>query len=36
MSKPDFSLATVDMRRLVDYLLSSTHPSGKSTARYFT
>ena len=35
MSEPDFSLAKLDVGKLVDYLLSSSHPGGKSKARFF-
>ena len=35
MREPDFSVAVVEMGKLVDYLTSSIHPNGKSKARFF-
>lgn len=35
MSKPDFSQAVVGRKKLLDYLLSPIHPTGRSKARFF-
>ena len=35
MTVPDFSGAVVDEGKIVDYLLSTQHPAGRSKARFF-
>ena len=35
MQLPHVSSATVDRAKVVDYLLSETHPAGRSKARFF-
>ena len=35
MDLPNKSIAHVSLRKIVDYLLSETHPLGKSKAKYF-
>jgi len=35
MKLPNANRALIDRRKLVDYLLSSTHPVGKSKSRFF-
>jgi hypothetical protein len=35
MKLPEYAHVTVSERKIRDYLLSSTHPGGRSKARYF-
>lgn len=35
MSQPDFSRGMVGSAKILDYLLSPTHPAGRSKARFF-
>jgi hypothetical protein len=35
VNRPDFSAAVVDQGKVLNYLLSASHPAGRSRARFF-